>query len=361
MSDYSNVGAAAPGPITPRCHNARLQPGVEGNTRSRTNDGNWLTQPWASEAFRAAMLAALGNAPDVIEPGKLLRFSTNGTRSDTAGWCKLFDDLLGGVFGDWRAGISETWSATDRSTLTRQQRAELARQVAAATRERERVQHEQWVGIAKRIARLWAQCVPLVPGDPVTLYLKRRGFAGVWPLPRCLRLHRALPYWDGDQRTGDFPAMMAPLVAPSGQIVALHRTYLTADGGKADVPTVKKLTSTAGPMAGACIPLNEPSRGVIGIAEGIETALAAWLASSVPTVAAYSANNLAAYCWPAGVRRLVIFADNDRTGREAADDLRVRAIDARLRCDVLTPTEVDADWCDVWAQRGAVTVEGAAA
>ena len=59
--------------------------------------------------------------------------------------------------------------------------------------------------------------------------------------------------------------------------VALHRTYLTADGRKADVPSVKKLTGAAGPLAGACIPLHKPARGCIGIAEGIETALAAWL------------------------------------------------------------------------------------
>jgi phage/plasmid primase-like uncharacterized protein len=143
--------------------------------------------------------------------------------------------------------------------------------------------------------------------------------------------------------------------------VALHRTYLTADGRKAAVPSVKKLTEAAGPVAGACIPLHKPQSGVIGIAEGIETALAAWLASGVPTVAAYCAGNLAAWHWPGGVRRLVIFADADKAGREAAEKLRTRALAARLRAEVLTPTTPGADWCDVWAQRGAFTVEGGAA
>ncbi len=313
------------------------------------------------QAFRAAILATLGRAPEMIEAGRLHRFATSDKRGDDAGWCKLFADLRGGVFGCNRAGISETWRAERDRPMTGEQRAELARQIAAAAAEREREQRHQWADNAKRIARLWAQCVPLVPGDPVTLYLKRRGFGGVWPLPACLRLHRALPFWDGDEKLGDFPAMVAPLVAPSGQIVALHRTYLTADGRKAEVPTVKKLTATAGPLTGACIPLHEPSRGVIGIAEGIETALAAWLASSVPTVAAYSAGNLAAWQWPASVQRLVIFADNDKAGREAADTLRVRALAARLHCSVMTPSDAGSDWADTWAQSSAVTIEGAAA
>ncbi len=66
--------------------------------------------------------------------------------------------------------------------------------------------------------------------------------------------------------------MIAPLIRTDGVVLALHRTYLRADGGKAPVPTVKKLTGAAGPLAGACIPLHDPQGGVIGIAEGIETA-----------------------------------------------------------------------------------------
>ena len=313
------------------------------------------------QAFKLAILAALGYAPEVIEPSRLQRFATSDKRGDLAGWCKLFADLRGGVYGCNRAGVSETWQADRDRPMTRQQRAELARQIANATAEREAQQRQQWAVNAERIARLWAQCVPLVPGDPVTLYLKRRGFAGVWPLPTCLRLHRALPCWNGDEKIGVYPAMVAPLVAPGGRVVALHRTYLAADGRKAEVPTVKKLTATAGPLAGACIPLHEPQRGVIGIAEGIETALAAWEVSGLPTVAAYSAGNLAAWQWPASVQRLAIFADNDRAGREAADTLRTRASSAGIGCEVLTPSDDGADWCDVWAGRGAVTIEGAAA
>jgi phage/plasmid primase-like uncharacterized protein len=314
-----------------------------------------------AQAFRSAILATFGYAPDVIEPGKLQRFPTSDRRGDDAGWCKLFDDQRGGVFGDFRRGFVETWCGIDRGTMTAAERAAFARQVAQASAEREAERQRTWARSAERNAKLQAELQPLVPGDPVTLYLKRRGFGGVWPLPACLRLHRALPYWRGTEKLGTYPAMVAPIVAPDGRTVALHRTYLTSDGRKADVPTVKKLTPASGPMAGACIPLFKPPRGCIGVAEGIETALAAWCASGVPTVAAYSAGNLATWCWPAGVQRLVIFADADKAGREAADTLRARALAAYLSCEVMTPSDVGSDWADVWVQRGAVTIDGSPA
>jgi len=307
----------------------------------------------ALQDFRASILATLGHAPEVIEADRFQRFGTSARRGDDAGWCKLFADGRGGVFGCHRQRINETWCAADRATMTREQRAELARQVMAASAEREAEQRRQWADNARRIAQVWAHCVPLVPGDPVTLYLERRGFGGVWPLPEVLRFHRALPYWHDGDKLGTFPAMVVPISAPDGRMVALHRTYLTADGRKAKVPKVKKLTGVTGPLAGARIPLHRPVHGVVGVAEGIETALAAWLASGVPTVAAYCADALAGYRWPVGVHRLVIFADADKAGREAAEALRARSLAARLRCDVLTPTEAGTDWCDVWAARGA--------
>ena len=315
----------------------------------------------APENFRLAVLACLGHAPEVIEPDRLHRFATCERRSDTAGWCKLFADLRGGVFGCHRQGISETWSAQDRRTMTTADRIALAAQLMAAAAQRETVQREVWAGNAQRITRLLSESKPLTAGDPVTLYLKRRGFGGVWPLPDALRLHRALPYWDGDNKLGTYPAMVAPVTAIDGRVVALHRTYLCADGRKAPVPEVKKLTGTAGPLTGASIALHKPARGVMGIAEGIETALAGWCMSGVPTVAAYCAGNLASWRWPPGVQRLVIFADHDKVGREAADTLRARAFTARLRCEVLTPTATGTDWCDVWSARDGVAIEGLSA
>ena len=51
--------------------------------------------------FRDAIRAAGLEPPDVIEPGMMYRFPGVGKRNgNTAGWCKLFEDGLGGCFGD---------------------------------------------------------------------------------------------------------------------------------------------------------------------------------------------------------------------------------------------------------------------
>ena len=307
----------------------------------------------ALQAFREAILAALGHAPELIEPGRIHRFSTSGRASDKAGWCQLFEDGRAGVFGDFRSGMSSVWTAQRRELMTPAERADMARRLAQSKAQREAQQRQQQADNAQRNAALWAKTVPVTDGDPVSIYLQRRGLAG--PVPEHLRLHPGLTYWDGGDR-GTWPAMVAPLIRPDGVVLALHRTYLTTDGCKAPVPTVKKLTGAAGPLAGACIPLHDPQHGVIGIAEGIETAQAAHLASGLPTVAAYCAGNLAAYTWPPGVNRIVVFADADPAGAAAAQSLKARAMRAGLSVAVMTPSAPGADWCDVWAQRAAVAV-----
>ncbi len=314
------------------------------------------------EAFRDAVLAALGAAPESIEPGKLYSFSLNGKRSDTAGWCQLFLDGRAGVFGDFRAGMSSVWTERRREGMTAVELARLQRQAAAAKAERLAQQRAAWAAQAPKIAELWSACRP-VPADgsgddPVSRYLHHRlAFPDHEPLhvPATLRWHPALEYWHDGKPAGRWPALVARVESPDGKLVALHRTWLTGDGRKAPVPgPVKKLSAGAGQVMGGCIPLGFPdASGRIGVAEGIETALAARCASSVPVVAAYSAGALAAWCWPPGARRLLVFADNDQAGADAAEKLRQRARASGLWVAVLAPTTPGADWCDVWADRNA--------
>lgn len=312
----------------------------------------------APDNFRTAILAALGHAPEAIEPGRMQRFSTNGKRDDLAGWCLHFVDGRAGIYGCHRAGVSAVWTATERRLMSRAANAELARQVQAATEERKRLQCQTWAEQGPRNARLWTHCNPVNDDgsgvDPVTTYLRNRLVMPHEPLqiPQALRLHAGLDYRHDGDLIGTWPAMVAAMVNPAGELVALHRTWITTDGRKAPVPgPVKKLTPASGIVTGGCIPLFAMQGGALGIAEGIETAMAARQASGLPTVAAYSAGALAAWQWPRGLRRLVIFADNDPAGAEAADKLRARALGARISVDVLAPSEAGLDWCDVWARR----------
>src|SRR5450631_2725421 len=140
--------------------------------------------PEAANNFRAAILAALGHAPEMIEPGRIHRFSTSGRASDRAGWCHLFEDRRAGVFGDFRSGISSVWTARRRELMTLAERTDLARQMIQAKAQREAQQRQQWADNAQRNAALWANTKPVSEGDPVSLYLRRRGLAG--PVPKHL-------------------------------------------------------------------------------------------------------------------------------------------------------------------------------
>lgn len=243
---------------------------------------------------------------------------------------KLFSDCLGGVYGDYRQNLSTHWSARQPQHQSRAEQAAMRHHVQLAAREREAEQRAQWAKNAESNTALWAASIPA--DDAVLSYLAARGLAQ-WTLPDCIRQHPGLAYWHADDNgdlhmLGRYPAMLAPIVS-GGKLLAIHRTYL-GEGCKADaVPIPKKLTAASGPLAGACIPLDRPRGGVLGIAEGIETAVAASLGSPVVVVAAYCANALAGFTFPRCIERLVIFADHDPAGQKAT----ALACTARSRAD----------------------------
>lgn len=310
------------------------------------------------DAFRLAITATLGHAPDAIETDKLVRFCTGGKKGDRSGWCRLFPDGRAGVFGCFRMGVSEVWTPTPRESMSAAERGELRRQMARDRAQRETVQREAWRRNADLIRFLMRQSQPVTAGDPVHTYLCRRLALDSIVVPECIRVHRSMAYTLDGELVGSWPAMVAPLMNQRGDVLALHRTYLDEHGQKAAVPgPAKKLTPAAGLLSGVSMPLFAPQSGTIGVAEGIETALAAYSASAAPTVAAYSAGGVAAFLWPAGIERLMIFADHDDAGANAAARLRERGQRSGLTVSVMTPTEPGSDWCDVWASRAVVEVQ----
>lgn len=305
--------------------------------------------------FLAAVRAELGDAPDAdhVHPGEFIRFSTNGKPSNRDGWLKWFADGYGGCYGCKRQQISASWQAGRRGYLSPSDRLQRAHDREAAAARSAEQQRQQWAQNAERNARLWAACRPLDPDDVAARYLRHRLHALPEVLPAALRFHPGLAYWHDGAQLGTFPALVAAITSAAGELLALHRTYLNAEGRKADVPQVKKLTQASGPLMGGSIRLGEPTAadGLIGVAEGVETALAASLAGRLPVVAAYSAGALAAWQWPQAARHIAICGDSDPAGREAADSLAERALLAGLRVHVAIPSQPGLDWCDIWASR----------
>ena len=96
--------------------------------------------------------------------------------------------------------------------------------------------------------------------------------------------------------------------------VAVHRTYLRADGtGKADVEPTK---ASLGPVWGGAIRLHphDPDRPLV-IGEGIETSASAGIMLQAPAWSAISAGNLGGgVVLPPEVRDIIVAADTDDEG-----------------------------------------------
>lgn len=192
--------------------------------------------------------------------------------------------------------------------------------------------------------RMWGESSAIVPDDPVALYLARR--CGIEAVPPVIRFNPRLAYRHDDGRVTLHPAMVCRVQDVTGVGCAIHRTYLTEDGQKATVPSVKKLAGNL--PAGAAIRLF-PTVACIGIAEGVETALSAFVLFGVPTWAAVTAGGLERWTPPEGTGRVIVFGDNDAsgTGQAAAWVLAKRLISNGLETEVRIPSQAGCDWNDI--------------
>lgn len=207
---------------------------------------------------------------------------------------------------------------------------------------------------AKRgdMARVWEAGARLTPGDAAWLYLSRRGLDPE-AVGRSVRFVPDLDYYDEERREHRaYPGMVAMVQDAEGKPVNLHRTYLSADGAKANVPRPRRMMPGKVPD-GAAIRLMEPwvvgGKLTLGIAEGIETALASYKLFAVPCWSSVDAVHLERWSPPAPVQAVVIFSDNDLsfTGQAAAFALARRVTTLKLDVAVCMPAPMGFDWNDV--------------
>jgi len=187
--------------------------------------------------------------------------------------------------------------------------------------------------------RLWRSGQPVRYGDPVARYLDARGIR-LDIFPACLRYVERCRFSEGVY----YPAMAAKITAPDGRPSTIHRTFLKPDGGR------ERKLMPGRVEKGSAIRL-APAAPVMGIAEGIETALSASIIWSMPVWAAYSAQNLVEWEPPEGASEVYIFADNDSdrqfTGQAAAYALAGRLSVRGIRVRVEVPIDAGMDWNDV--------------
>ena len=242
-------------------------------------------------AFREAIHLSGLTPPEVIEPGKLHRFPTNGRAGDDAGWCKLFPDCEGGVFGDFRSGVSETWQAKREKPFTSAERKAFRQRCEAERRAREAEKACERAETAKKARSLWAAATPLREPDP-NPYLQKKG---VPPVPGLREIHAAkLPEILGYQPQSRRETLAGRcLVVPVKVGDELSTVHLIDENGR------KAFLAGRGTAAGghwAAQPLSDgDGQGLtILIGEGLATVLSAKEASGYLVVAALSSGNLPA-------------------------------------------------------------------
>lgn len=254
------------------------------------------------------------------------------------------------------------WLRLDNEPGQRPTRAPGLRVVA--TSEPDAFNRKAW----QQFKAIQAAALPIA-GTPVARYLIQRGLldATTHRPPVPLGYHPALEYWEDGQLLGEFPAMVAPVQDPAGQVVTLHRTYLTPQGDKASVPKPRKLLTAPrkGATRGGAVRLFQPTQdGVLALAEGIETALGVTLATGLPCWATISAGGLERIQLPPNVNQVLIMADKDRsgTGQRAASAAGARLMAEGRKVTISIPRHdipdqaKSLDWLDIYnrIQAGAV-------
>lgn len=204
---------------------------------------------------------------------------------------------------------------------------------------------------AKAIAEaksLWAAGRKVTSGDPVDLYLRNR--VGKYGFTRAIRY---LPETAFGGRI--MPAMLAAYVDTFGDLFGVQRTFLTPDGQKAGVEPDRwnhgRLPDGGAVRLTRPDPVAEHSQA-LGIAEGVETALAATALHRIPCWAALNAGRLRVWEPPEHVTEVVIFGDNDpkHVGQASAFALAERLATRRKRpiiTQVMIPPDIGTDWNDV--------------
>ena len=192
--------------------------------------------------------------------------------------------------------------------------------------------------------RLWSGARTIEPGSPGWLYFDKRGLVA----PSCLRFSPKV-YYGKDEHS---PAILAKVASPAGKCVNLYRIFITRSGDKAPIERPKRMMRARVPpgVAGRVAPLGP----ILGVAEGIENAVAAQALFGVPTWATFGTEFMERFAIPEVVEELVIFGDNDASfaGQKAAYALAQRAAQGR-RVRVEMPPEVGVDWNDMLLRKRA--------
>lgn len=209
--------------------------------------------------FRDAIRSAGLEPPDLIEPGKFHRFPGVGKgRGNDSGWCKLFPDCVGGIFGDFSQGFEATWQAKRERQYTKEEVAIFKRQVAETNAKAEEERKLKHLQAANSATMIWMTAQPVTEHPYLTL--------------KGVGAHGAKIY-------------NGALVIPVRDGKTLHSLqFIMADG--------EKLFLSGGRVTGCYHSIGNAPVDTLCIAEGFATAASIHEATGHPVAVAFNAGNL---------------------------------------------------------------------
>ncbi|MET0006133.1 MAG: DUF3987 domain-containing protein, partial [Candidatus Thiodiazotropha sp.] len=211
--------------------------------------------------FRDAIRDAGLEPPDVIVPGELHRFPGVGKpNGNSAGWCKLFDDGLGGYFGDWSSGFFDNWQAKRVKPFFQSEQTAFLSNVEQTQKCAKAKRQQQYTDAAARAESIWNTATTANEDHP---YLARKGIKA-----NGARLHQG--------------ALVIPV--RSGDV--LHSLqFIGEDGGK-------RFLRGGRIFGGSFIIGTIPGAEALCIAEGFATGATIHQATGYPVAVAFNAGNL---------------------------------------------------------------------
>lgn len=237
------------------------------------------------EQFSAAIAAAGLVPPDHIEPGRWHKFpGYQKSVKNRAGWCYLFEDRRGGVFGDYSSGMQNHWSAINGHTPTPAEREAHRASIRAMQAQREADQAARHESAASDAAQRWQSAKPCTSHA----YLTAKGV----------------------QAHGVRVDAAGALIVPMRDAAGLHSLQtITPDGDKRFLP--------GGKVKGCYHAIGKPSGpdGTLIVCEGYATGASIHEATGQAVAVAFNAGNHEAVALALRAKypeaRLIVAADDD--------------------------------------------------
>ncbi len=188
-----------------------------------------------------------------------------------------------------------------------------------------------------------------IKGTPAEVYLRQKRGIVIEPLPTSLAfIAHAYNYTAG----GFHPALIASIRNSEGNIIAAHATFLNpATGDKLQGNGIKSRL-IFGSYRGGAIRL-AAATDKLALCEGIEDGLSILQCSpDLPVWACAGTSGLRAVQIPLHVHEVIICADGDDAGKQAADDLSKRLIKEGKKVRLAMPPEGVKDFNDLLRRGG---------